>query len=189
MRIAAAITVWIALLGCGQALAAGLFDPAFGYVVPADKVRDFLSKPGCLALPNDAANKISATWTPQPAEITYLEGRLQFALKAAIRKTKWIGPESRGVLSQWQSIANHARQYAGIVVGGRKMIWVVAAPTYDFDFDGRHDMETFQDVRWHDHPIGVCDGGPGQFAVQYDSSSRQFGPFSFSGTFVGDHVP
>lgn len=179
--------IW--LLAYGLASAGEMFDPAYRDIVPADNVRKFLAQSGCAPLPDRVAGKFSDTWTPSANDVEFLEASLPSALRKSIRETNWIGPKSREILTQYRSIVNHARQYAGIIIDGRKMILVVAAPRYFIDFDGRHDMEMFADIHWHEHPIGACDGGPDDFTVLYDLQDKQFGKFEFSCTFAGCSVP
>jgi hypothetical protein len=168
--------------------AGSLFDPAYRVVIPTDQGRTFLA-PGCNALPEGIREKVSDFWMPGDADIAAAEQHLAFAYIKAIRGASWIGPVSQGRLVDWESVANHARQYAGVVQNGRKKILVVAAPIYVFDFDGRHDLVLPQDLQAKFFARGVCDGGPSQFSVLYDPASATYGEFYFTGTLVGYNLP
>jgi hypothetical protein len=168
---------------------AALFDPSYRAIFPAARAR-LLLVPSCTPLPAGLADLTGETWTPSLEDVQALENHLPTALRSAIATTPWIGPDSGAVLRQWESIANHARQYAGITVKGRKRILIIAAPISHVDFDGRHIDFDVQNSAWRAaRPLGVCDGGPNQFSAQYDPQTGTFEEFTFSGTLAGRRKP
>ena len=168
---------------------AALFDPAYRVIFPAGRAKVLLS-PSCAPLPAGLLQTVSNTWTPSAADVDALESKLPAALRTAVGNTHRIGPEVASVLRGEESIANHARQYAGIAIGDRKRILVIAAPIRFVDFDGPHVDFQVQNSSWRSlKPLGTCDGGPNQFSAQYDPTNGQFEDFTFSGTIAGHHAP
>lgn len=164
----------------------GLFDPAYRVVIPSRQVKSFLSTNSCAPLPKGLAGKVSATWVPDDTAIADMERQLPIALQSAIRDAQWIGPIYRARLTDWESIANHTRQYAGVVLDGKKRILVIGAQIYAVDFDGRHDLVQGD---WQSKPAGACDGGPAQFFAIFDPDTEKFHDFTFSGTVAGYSLP
>jgi hypothetical protein len=122
--------------------------------------------------------------------VDLLENRLPAALKIAVEKAQGIGPDSVTVLQGSESITNHARQYAGVTVKGRRRILVIAAPISHVDSDGAHVDFEVQNASWRStRPLGVCDGGPNQFSTLYDPATGSFTEFTFSGTRAGYPPP
>ncbi len=67
-----------------------------------------------------------------------------------------------------RSVATYYRQYLGIVLAGKRMIFVNGfsagvAPEFT---GGKYD--------WHHHPVFVNDGGTAFFQATYDPRTRQF---------------
>ncbi|MEP6831383.1 MAG: hypothetical protein ABI963_13665 [Rhizomicrobium sp.] len=180
----------IALLmlgGMAQARAA-LFDPSYRVIFPAGRAKILLS-PSCAPLPAGLLKAVSETWTPNDRDVDALEERLPEALKAAVGKAHGIGPATAAVLRQPDSIANHARQYAGIAVGDRNRILVIAAPIRYVGTNGPYTDFQVQNSSWRSmKPLGTCDGGPNQFSAQYDPMTGDFLNFTFSGTLAGNGV-
>jgi hypothetical protein len=184
-----ALLVVLLLLGSILEARAALFDPSYRAIFPADRAKLLLA-PSCAPLPERMPGKVSGTWTPRREDVDQLERRLPAALKSAIANARWIGPDSAAVLKQWESIANHARQYAGLLLDGRKRILVIAAPIRHVDFDGPHIDFDVQNSSWRStRPLGACDGGPNQFSTQYDPVTGNFEDFTFSGMLAGYHTP
>jgi hypothetical protein len=178
----------LSLTGIVDAQAA-LFDPSYRVILPAARARLLLA-PSCAPLPAHLLEQVSGVWTPAKQDIDALEDRLPAALKAAIAQTHWIGPESATVLRQWESIANHARQYAGLMIENRKRILLIAAPIRHVDSDGPHLDSEVQASAWrYGRPLGVCNGDTGQFSAQYDHATGQFADFTFGGAKAADRAP
>ena len=68
-------------------------------------------------------------------------------------------------------------QYVGILVGGRKCIYVNAFPTVILKEwqDGARSFDLSK------QPVSVCDGGPSLWGVVYDVETGEFSELSFNG--------
>ena len=172
----------------GDAANAALFDDRYRAVIPANDVKDFLAARGCTYFPK-GLDRVSAGWLPDAAIIAAAEDRLPRALQRAIQDAPWIGPISKAKQTDWEEVANHSRQYAGIVLNGRKLVLVVAARIYVVDFDGRHDWVKIDNPDWWRAPQGVCDGGSTQFVTFYDPAEGSYRDFTFAGTIAGYSEP
>lgn len=158
------------------------FDPAYRVIFPAGRAKILLG-PSCAPLPAKLLASVSGTWTPGDAEIDDLEDHLPEALKIAVGKIPKIGPETVAVLRKPETIANHARQYAGIMLGQHKRILVIAAPIHYVGANGPYTDFQVQDSSWRGkHALGACDGNLNQFSVQYDPANGNFENFVFSNT-------
>lgn len=173
--------VALLMLGSVTQAEAGLFDPAYRVVFPADRAKILLS-PSCAPLPAKLLQSVSGTWTPNNDDIEALEEHLPEALKIAVGKIPGIGPETVAVLRKPESIANHARQYAGIMLGRYKRILVIAAPIRYVGASGPYTDFQVQNSSWRSkHALGACDGDLNQFSAQYDPAAASFDKFVFSG--------
>ena len=61
-------------------------------------------------------------------------------------------------------------QYAGLIAGGRKFIYVNSF---------RGDVGDFPN--WKTQPVMVCDGGDAFFGAEYDPQTKTFANFAFNG--------
>jgi len=73
------------------------------------------------------------------------------------------------------SPGDYYRQYAGLVIAGRRVIYVngvrsSAIPEGPVPFD------------WRTQAVQICDGGPITFGVEYDPATRRFSNFAFNGS-------
>jgi hypothetical protein len=65
------------------------------------------------------------------------------------------------------------RQYVGITVHGRKLIYINA-------FGGGRDRVPF-DIPWRKTPVVVCDGGSSHWGAVYDPKTHKFSQLRFNG--------
>jgi hypothetical protein len=142
------------LLVSGTVCAAALpeLDARLGVIFPAAKARDLLHQCSRSSL------KASGTWTPDKNQIAILEKGLVAALAAA-----------DGAQNYKRDITHVARQYGGILISGRKLIYVNGFPGRTSDSD------------WRRHAMLVCDGGPAFFGAEYDPANRTFTGLEFNG--------
>jgi hypothetical protein len=72
------------------------------------------------------------------------------------------------------------RQYGGLLVGKRRVVYVNGFPRGAGDpaMDGTAAARNFD---WHREPVVVCDGGPAFFGVEYDPEKKTFTHFEFNG--------
>jgi hypothetical protein len=111
--------------------------------------------------------RFEKTWFPTPAEVQALESRLD-----RISSLRSVG------LVQQQRIENpsqYHRQYVGIVVGERKLIYINAF------CDNPEDVVVRQGGDWRQHPIDVCDGGDCFWSAVYDPLSGEFSDLQVNG--------
>ena len=103
------------------------------------------------------------TWTPSEAEIAAMEPALAALVDEQLR-AQWPNADD-------MSVADYHRQYGGLIVDGRRIIYVNGFRLGQYD-----DLEA-----WRSFPHTICDGGPIMFGVEYDPASQQFENFAFNG--------
>jgi hypothetical protein len=119
-----------------------------------------------------APANVTGSWLPTDAQVRELETRLPAALSQVVAK-RVIKPV------HWPT-SDFGRQYGGLVVGKRRIIYVNAFP-------GDEDEKIARAIRgWripdrHKELFLVCDGGPDFFGVEYDPNLKTFANFEFNG--------
>lgn len=106
-------------------------------------------------------------WVPTDADVEALEDAL--ILEVARQQ------EDRG---ESPSPGGYYRQYAGFVIGGRRIIY--ANGVYESAIE--RDPNPARPFDWRTQPVTICDGGSITFGVQYDPATRQFANFAFNGS-------
>jgi hypothetical protein len=112
-----------------------------------------------------AVPRITGTWTPSARDVRRLEADLKH-LK---------GQRAAACCSQsakMDDAARYYRQYAGIVRGGRRLIYVNGFLEPPAGADA---------VDWKQAPVIACDGGTSFWGVLYDPDSRTFSQLAFNG--------
>ena len=137
-------------------------NPATSFIMPADHARDLLRQ-----CSRNTPQGVQGAWLPDAAQIRELEAELPQALAKA-----------RGPGAQ-QMRPGYRRQYGGIVIAGRRYIYVNAFPASVIDFDGTDAAVWAKKARTE--AVIVCDGGPDFFVVVYDPASKTFRDFAFNG--------
>jgi hypothetical protein len=160
MRRAAAL--WIAILFlAAPAMALQGLNPDNGAILAPDSARDVLNQ-----CSRDVPHPVQGTWQPNKDQIVELEDGLPKALDDALTK--------RG--EHLDRAKTFLRQYAGFIVGGRKIIYVNAFP---------HTVQNDQQssaLSWRYRAVTVCDGGSAFFGVEYDPAKQIFANFVFNGS-------
>jgi hypothetical protein len=112
-----------------------------------------------------APGPVSAQWIPTAAQIEAIEPNLGTVLRAHLAAAQVNA-----------AVSDYYRQYAGFVVGGRRMIYVngveraaIEQTNPDHPFD------------WRRQATGICDGGAITFGVEYDVEAGEFSHFAFNG--------
>ena len=82
--------------------------------------------------------------------------------------------------SEYAQRGNYRRQYAGFVIKGRKIIYMNAFP-HTLGDPEPNGPPGFRRFDWHRQVVGVCDGGPAFFGVEYDPATKRFSHFEFNG--------
>lgn len=111
---------------------------------------------------------IEDVWTPTEAEIGAMEDEL-ILLVAHQQEERGESPSPGG----------YYRQYAGFVIGGRRIIYVNGIDGAAIDSDPG---PAFHPGNWREYAVQICDGGPITFGVEYDPATRQFSNFAFNGS-------
>ena len=131
---------------------------------------------------------IRGTWNPSPDQVRLLEGPLSVLIDrqlSALRLPDSLRPHA----------GDYYRQYAGVIVGGRRIIYVngfhktQVAETRTFLTEHRNDSAALRNFPpasrdsdyWRGVPTVVCDGGEYYFGVEYDPETHRFRNFSFNG--------
>ena len=117
-----------------------------GVIVPQDKARDFYG-----------SSSVTAYFTPSRDDVLAAESQLQEYLE---EKT----PQSLGfpfVPDLGQDLANYKRQYVGIILNGKKKIWL------NFFCNALN-------ANWRQMPYSVLGGGGCYFNLLYDIESGAF---------------
>jgi hypothetical protein len=111
---------------------------------------------------------IEDVWTPTDAEVDAIEDEL--ILRVA-REMEEAG--------QSPSPGGYYRQYAGFVIGGRRVIYVngIDESAIQREPNPQHPFD------WRTQAVQICDGGPITFGVEYDPATRRFSSFAFNGGF------
>ena len=145
----------------GMTLAAGDALPDGAAVLPESAIPLMLSQ--CSRATPEAGE---GSWQPAPPDIRRLEAALPDAL--AEQRPLADRADLARLFQDWR------RQYVGIVRDGRRYI-------YGNYWRGRTIGEFAFDKLWRTEPIGVCDGGPTYFGVEYDVEAGRFTHFGFNG--------
>jgi hypothetical protein len=147
------------------------FDPADGTVFSAAKARELLEP-----CSRSGPKGVTGTWQPEPQQIRDLEARLPEALVRGFQSAHADARNNHQVLPTFD------RQYAGVVIGGRKLIYINAFPHSIVDFDGTDLMSLWRKgADWRRKPVVICDGGDAFWGALYDPQSKTFEDFEFNG--------
>jgi hypothetical protein len=111
---------------------------------------------------------VENVWTPSDAEVAAFEDELILLVARQL--------ESAG---DSPSPGGYYRQYAGFVIGGRRIIYVNGVDESAIDADPG---PAFYPSNWRTQAALICDGGPITFGVEYDPATGQFSNFAFNGS-------
>jgi len=128
------------------AAATAPLNPYWGVIFPAEQA------PALARQCSRATPRAEGAWQPLPSDIAKLEPGLERVLVAAK-----VQPGA------------YYRQYGGLTVGGRHIIYV----------NGARNAVVHGD--WRTVPISICDGGALAFGVEYDPATGGFSHFAFNG--------
>jgi hypothetical protein len=91
-----------------------------------------------------------------------------------------VGQKAKGCCirgERLREINSYFRQYAGVIVAGRKLIYINAFPASEFDNGPPQIVRS----AWKEEPFKACDGGSSFWGVLYDPSRRSFSDLAFNG--------
>ena len=106
---------------------------------------------------------IEDVWTPTDTDAAAVDDQLVMYVARQL--------EQRG---QSPSPGGYHRQYAGFVIGGKRVIYVNGI---------EEQLTTNGPFDWRTQPVQICDGGALTFGVEYDPTTRQFANFAFNGPY------
>ncbi len=145
MRIVSAVVA--AALLCAAAWAGTTpLNPNWGVIFPAAQA-PLLARQCSRSTPS-----AEGVWQPAAGDIARLEPGL-----------------ARTLAAQQVQPGAYYRQYGGLVVGGRRIVYVNGARNAIVHGD------------WRSTPISICDVGALAFGVEYDPASGAFSHFAFNG--------
>jgi hypothetical protein len=152
--LAAFVAVWLGLPGPGIPRAPGPvrpLNPAWATVLSPDQAADVVHQ--CTRA---TPSKIDGTWTPTPAQIRALERALALVLPQA---------------------DEYYRQYAGVVVHGKRIIYVNG-----FHRGYLEDLKRFggDTAMWRRQALDICDGGRAFFGVEFDPATGKIRNLEFN---------
>lgn len=111
---------------------------------------------------------VKSFWTPASNDIQNLESNLDNLKKVVARDCCIIG-------AKIDSLQSFAFQYLGVVIKGKKYIYINAFPpkTVEHYKERKLDLATT--------PVVVCDGGDHYWGVLFDPETKQFSSLAFNG--------
>ncbi|HEX4303024.1 MAG TPA: hypothetical protein VHZ78_09535 [Rhizomicrobium sp.] len=146
MRVVRTFLIAALLWPCASLAGVSPLNPGWGTVFPAEQAAQLARQ--C----SRAAPRAEGAWLPTPADIAKLEpGLTQTLIVAKVQPGAYY------------------RQYGGLIVGGRHIIYVNGV---------RNAVVT---GNWRTAPISICDGGALAFGVEYDPATGRFEHFAFNG--------
>ena len=139
-----------------------VLNPQWGTVLPDDQARVFATARLCN---RPGAGAAEATWTPNADIIRRLESVLAAELQPAIDLQS---DPARRLLA-----ADFYRQYAGLVIGGQRIVYI----------NGLHSRTVQRDPKqsWKTMASRACDGGLLFFGAQYDVATGTISKILFNG--------
>ncbi len=156
--------------GCGQAAAPpGAVQDSAARLLTTD-MRTVLVGEDAQALRRQCSRPsprpASETWTPNAAQLDALEVPLTSLLAGRLADAHSSA-----------SPGDYYRQYAGFIIGGRRVIYVngVEASAIEREPDPAHSFD------WRRQAVSICDGGSIAFGVEYDVETGRFSNFAFNG--------
>lgn len=132
--------------------------------------RTILTDPEALRLAHQCSRvspgPVQSQWTPTDAQIAALEPTLATVIATHL--------QAAGLQP---SPGDYYRQYAGFVIGGRRVIYIngVDHSAIERNPDPAHPFD------WRTQAVSICDGGPVTFGVEYDVATTYFSVFAFNG--------
>ena len=121
-------------------------NPYWGVIFPAEQA------PALARQCSRAAPRAEGAWQPLPSDIAKLEpGLTRVLVEAKVQPGAYY------------------RQYGGLTVSGRHIIYVNGARNAIVHAD------------WRTNAISICDGGALAFGVEYDPATGAFSHFAFNG--------
>src|SRR5688572_10234427 len=153
---------WAAIVGVAGLAQLVTLNPQMGAVLPDDQALTF-ARPRLCNRP--APGPAQGTWTPDAGTIRRLESVLGGELQAAI--------DLSSEPARKQLAADYYRQYAPLVIAGRRIVYV----------NGLHSSSVGRQPRfnWKTTASHPCDGGSLFFGTEYDVATGRLSTIIFNG--------
>jgi hypothetical protein len=142
-------------------------DPDWGVVFAGEHARELARE-----CSRPSPGPVSGTWTPSPRIIRDLETRLPPVLARELARYGSTAPAS-----------NYYRQYGGLIVGGRRIVYVngIHRQIVDNAVENVRHGGHADPTKWRRQAALICDGGAITFGVEYDPATGGFANFHFNG--------
>lgn len=138
-----------------------VFSPEMRTVLSGDAARTLTHQCSRVS-PGPAAS----VWTPTEADLNALEVRLAPVLETHLRQA-----------AESAAPTDYYLQYAGFVIGGKRMIYVNGLHRDAIERDANPDHP----FDWRTQAVQICDGGAITFGVEYYPDNGEFSRFAFNG--------
>lgn len=112
---------------------------------------------------------IQGTWRLTDDDVRAVEEKLEPYLGAQLSLNNW------GEMEPFK-IEQYYRQYGGLIIGGRLIIYVNAFHERVLEHRPKERQE-----QWRTIPAAICDGRELAFGVEYDVEKQAFSNFHFNG--------
>lgn len=151
-RLGAAVLVVASCASCASLR----LEPGNSIVLPESAAAKVLAQ--CSR--DTPAGAVTGTWVPSPANIADLEAHFPSLLRL---------PAKLGACRECrvESINSYYRQYVGVVIGGRRLVYINAYPAGSVS-------------RPNPIPEVMCDGGRGYWGALYDPGTSTFRDLAFN---------
>jgi hypothetical protein len=104
---------------------------------------------------------LTGAWSPDATTLRHLEPVLRAALQEAVDRS--TPPESQSLRP-----AEYYRPYGGLVIGGRKIVYINGFHRAHLGLiSGNPERAT----DWRTMAVNICDGGRAHFGAEYDPST------------------
>jgi hypothetical protein len=113
---------------------------------------------------------IQGNWIPSSSNIQSLEDTLGCVSRLVSKTCCYSGKSI-------ERPKEFLRQYLGIIVNGKKLIYVNAFPLTEFE----DYPPGVKPPDWHKVVISICDGGPDVWGVLYDPRDHTFSDLAING--------
>lgn len=147
-----------AVLCAAPAGAKSLLNPQWGTIFQAAQAPQLAHQ-----CSRPSPSPIAGVWQPSFAQVAAMEPKLSDYLTAQLK------PYSK----ERPSAADYYRQYGGLTVNGRQVIYVNGFY--------RGLLISSPGTNWLTQPVLICDGGIIAFGVEYDPATGVFSHFAFNG--------
>ena len=136
--------------------------PEWMAIVPATRAREFAER-----CSRDAPRPIQGTWTPAIEQVREAERHLPALLTSKLIAVGKYAPTT--------DERDYARQYAGLTVRGRRIIYINGWFAKWLPDSDRSMFSLFGS-----EPVDTCDGGETAFGVEFDVESKGLENFQFN---------